>query len=91
MVGVQALDSSSSQLLRKAASLLERLADRFGVPERSRILAVANPVSVLPRVVRSHRASLVVMGAVSRGAIRRMFIRGFKTNVTSRQRASSNA
>jgi universal stress protein E len=58
----------------KVRAELSRLADRFGVPERNRILAVGNPVSVLPRVVRSHNASLVIMGAVSRGAIRRMFI-----------------
>jgi universal stress protein E len=53
---------------------LRRLADRARIPERNRIVAAGDPASVLPRLVRKHRASLVVMGAVSRSAVRRLFI-----------------
>jgi universal stress protein E len=53
---------------------LQKLADRTGIPERNRIVATGDAAFVLPRLVRKHRASLVVMGAVSRSAIRRLFI-----------------
>jgi universal stress protein E len=53
---------------------LRRLADRTHIPESNRIVAAGDPASVLPRLVRKHRASLVVMGAVSRSAVRRLFI-----------------
>jgi universal stress protein E len=53
---------------------LRRLADRTRIPEGNRIVAAGDPASVLPRLVRKHHASLVVMGAVSRSAVRRLFI-----------------
>lgn len=53
---------------------LRRLADRTGIPENNRIVAAGDPALVLPRLVRKHRASLVVIGAVSRSAMKRLFI-----------------
>lgn len=53
---------------------LRRLADGTRIPESNRIVAAGDPALVLPRLVRKHRASVVVMGAVSRSALRRLFI-----------------
>lgn len=53
---------------------LRRLAAPARIPESNRIVAAGDPSLVLPRLVRKQRASLVVMGAVSRGAVRRLFI-----------------
>jgi len=53
---------------------LRKLAERAGIPESNRIVAAGAATVVLPRLVRKHRASLVVMGAVSRSAVRRLFI-----------------
>lgn len=53
---------------------LRKLAERTGIPESNRIVAPGDAALVLPRLVRKHRASLVVMGAVSRSAVRRLFI-----------------
>jgi universal stress protein E len=53
---------------------LGRLADRYAIPPANRIIVSGDPASSLPRIVRKHRASLVVMGAVSRSALARLFI-----------------
>lgn len=68
---------SEQEVQRHEAMLrdeLRRLADRTRIPEGNRIVAAGDPALVLPRLVRKHRASLVVMGAVSRSAIGRLFI-----------------
>jgi universal stress protein E len=68
---------SEQEVVRHEAMLrdqLQRLADGTNIPEGNRIVASGDPASVLPRLVRKHRASLVVMGAVSRSAVRRLFI-----------------
>lgn len=53
---------------------LDQLAERSGIPGKNRIVAAGDAALVLPRLVRKHRASCVVMGAVSRTAVRRLFI-----------------
>lgn len=53
---------------------LAKLAARTGIPESNQIVAAGDPALVLPRVVRKYRAALLVMGAVSRSAVRRLFI-----------------
>ena len=53
---------------------LGKLAARTAIPERNRIVAAGDPALVLPRLARKHGAGLLVMGAVSRGAVRRLFI-----------------
>ena len=68
----------SEQEVRRYEAMLHdelaKLADSTGIPERNRIVAAGDPALVLPRVVRKHRAALLVMGAVSRSAVRRLFI-----------------
>lgn len=68
----------SEQEVRRYEAMLRdelaKLADSTGIPERNRIVAAGDPALVLPRVVRKHRAALLVMGAVSRSAVRRLFI-----------------
>lgn len=53
---------------------LRKLADRTGIPERNRFVAAGDPALVLPRIARKQHAALLVMGAVSRSAVRRLFI-----------------
>lgn len=57
-----------------AGKLLDRLVRRRGIPERNRLLLKGEAARVLPQAARSHRASVVVMGAVSRSALARLFI-----------------
>ncbi len=49
-------------------------ASRFGVERRRRHLRCGEPAAELPRLARSVHAGLVVMGAVSRSAVKRVFI-----------------
>jgi universal stress protein E len=53
---------------------LRRLAERTRIPEANRIVAQGDPAWVLPGLVRKHSASVVVMGAVSRSAVQRVFV-----------------
>jgi len=56
------------------ASELARLAASVGVPPRSRHLRMGVIASELCKTARDTRASVVVMGAVSRSTLRRIFI-----------------
>lgn len=53
---------------------LDRLSARYRVPARNRLVVTGDPAFALPRIVKKHRASVVVMGAVSRSALARLFI-----------------
>lgn len=53
---------------------LKRLSVRYRIPPRNRLLVTGDPAFALPPIVRKHRASVVVMGAVSRSALARLFI-----------------
>lgn len=68
----------SDQEVRRYEAMLHaelaKLAARTGIPESNQIVAAGDPALVLPRVVRKYRAALLVMGAVSRSAVRRLFI-----------------
>jgi universal stress protein E len=55
-------------------SELDRLASSAGVPPRARHLRMGVVSSELCAAAKSTRASIVVMGAVSRSALRRIFI-----------------
>lgn len=63
--------ASYEAMLRKE---LGRLAERTHIPEANRIVAAGDPAWVLPALARKHHASVVVMGAVSRSAVQRVFI-----------------
>ena len=56
------------------ASELDRIASAAGVPPRARHLHMGIVSSELCATAKSTRASMVVMGAVSRSALRRVFI-----------------
>jgi nucleotide-binding universal stress UspA family protein len=49
-------------------------ARRFGVNDRQVLVAEGTPERLLPRVARRARARVVVMGAVSRSALKRLLI-----------------
>lgn len=59
---------------RSIRTQFSRMAGRFGITGRYRHLRAGEPSSELPRIARSLRANLVVMGAVSRSGLRRVFI-----------------
>lgn len=54
--------------------MLARLAGDFDVPEGRLHLATGSPADVLPLIARRLRADVVVMGAVSRRGLNRLFI-----------------
>ena len=49
-------------------------ARRFGVDDRHVVVAPGDPARVLPEIARRRGARIVVMGAVSRSALKRLFI-----------------
>jgi universal stress protein E len=57
-----------------ASQAFTRFADRHHVPADERLLIDSDPVHGIPRAAREWRADLVVMGAVSRSGLRRVFI-----------------
>ena len=67
-------DEERAQYEAMLSAELGRLAELTRIPEANRIVAEGDPAWVLPRLARKHRASLVVMGAVSRSAVQRLFI-----------------
>ena len=54
--------------------VFDRLAEKAGIPPARRHLAMGDVASELPATVRRLRAAVVVMGAVSRSGLRRVFI-----------------
>ncbi len=59
---------------RQIERAIDRLAARAGVPRARRHIHMGEIVAELKAATRSHRAGLVVMGAVSRSALKRVFI-----------------
>lgn len=53
---------------------LTRLAAAHEISAKNTLLVQGDPASALPRLAKKHRASVVVMGAVSRSALARIFI-----------------
>lgn len=53
---------------------LRALASKHGIPARNQIVAIGDPIDQLPRLAKRHRAGVVVMGAVSRSGLKRLFI-----------------
>ncbi|HWL63221.1 MAG TPA: universal stress protein [Steroidobacteraceae bacterium] len=60
--------------LGEAQRAVERLATEFEIPRRRLHVETGSPGSVLPEMARRLRSSLIVMGAVSRSGLRRLFI-----------------
>ncbi len=53
---------------------IDRLTDSLRIPEANRLLVRGDPAGTLASVARKHRAAVVVMGAVSRSGLARLFI-----------------
>jgi universal stress protein E len=53
---------------------IERLAKRYRIPDRNVLIVSGDPAYALPRIASTRRAGLLVMGAVSRSALARLFI-----------------
>lgn len=53
---------------------IARLQKKGGVPEKNSVLVLGDPASQLPRVAKKQAAAVVVMGAVSRRGLQRVFI-----------------
>lgn len=59
---------------RRAQQALDRLAGTFDLPARQAHLVPGSPAEVLPSMARKLRADVMVMGAVSRRGLERLFI-----------------
>lgn len=59
---------------RRAQQSLDRIAGAFDVPAKQAHLVPGAPAEVLPSMARKLRADVVVMGAVSRRGLERLFI-----------------
>ncbi|HEY0942608.1 MAG TPA: universal stress protein [Steroidobacter sp.] len=57
--------------LKKAIAKLQK---KGGVPAKNSLLVLGDPASQLPRLAKKHAAAVVVMGAVSRRGLQRIFI-----------------
>jgi len=71
------LAMSNEEVERYEAMLhreLDRLSARHRIPTGNRLVVTGDPAFALPRLVKKRRASVVVMGAVSRSAVARLFI-----------------
>jgi universal stress protein E len=62
------------QLQAKARRDFSAFASRAGIPQRHRHLVDVNPLSGIPLLARRLGADVVVMGAVSRSGLKRVFI-----------------
>jgi universal stress protein E len=68
------LADSYNQLKRKDAEDFKEFAGKAGIPRTRRHNIDGDPVFGIPRVARAMRAQIVVMGAVSRSGLKRVFI-----------------
>jgi universal stress protein E len=68
------LRRSDDRAGREAAARLRALAARHRIPAARRHFEPGTPVEVIPAVARATRASLVVMGAVSRTGVKRLLV-----------------
>jgi universal stress protein E len=57
--------------VRKATN---RLAQRYGIPAAARFVETGDPATVLPRLARRLSSDVLVMGAVSRTGLKRLFV-----------------
>jgi universal stress protein E len=58
----------------KLHKALQRVADGYEIPAANQRVVAGDPMFALPRLVKKHGASVVVMGAVSRSALASLFI-----------------
>jgi universal stress protein E len=58
----------------KVRQTFERLLARYRIPPRNRLLVPDDPSRALTQAARKYRVGLIVMGAISRSALKRLFI-----------------
>ena len=68
------LAASYEEQKRKDAADFKSFAEKAGIPRARRHLVDGDPVYGIPKVARAMRAQIVVMGAVSRSGLKRLFI-----------------
>lgn len=73
-IGAQSIAMVYEQQQALGRKRFERFAHKYGVPQASRHLVESDPQFAIPHVARKVGADLVVMGAVSRSGLKRVFI-----------------
>lgn len=68
------LAASYEEQKRKDAADFKTFAEKAGIPRARRHLVDGDPVYAIPRAAKAARAQIVVMGAVSRSGLKRVFI-----------------
>jgi universal stress protein E len=53
---------------------LAKLVAKYGIPAANQLVALGDPVQQLPQLASEYKAGVVVMGAVSRSGLKRIFI-----------------
>jgi universal stress protein E len=59
---------------REARATFDAEIDEAGLMDAKRHFAVGNPVELIPKLARRHRAGIVVMGAISRSGLQRLVL-----------------
>ena len=72
--GAGSLALSHEQLTRASAAVFADFARTHELPRARRHFLAGDPATVIPRRARKLRAAIVVMGAVSRSGLKRLFI-----------------
>lgn len=70
----EALAAIYKEQKRKAAADFKAFAEKAGIPGARRHLVDGDPVYGIPKIAKKMRAQIVVMGAVSRSGLKRVFI-----------------
>lgn len=72
MIGVSAEALAAEEKLRR--SQIKRLTDEYGVADANLHVDAGAAVEYLPRMAAGWHADIVVMGAISRSALRRVLV-----------------
>jgi universal stress protein E len=70
----EAVEALHARAQKQAQAQLETLLKKHSVPRARRHLLAQYPVKAIPMTARKVKADLVVMGAVSRSGLKRLFI-----------------
>ncbi len=73
-MGAATIASVYEESKKQAARKFNAFAKDAGVPPKHRHLLEMSPLGAIPRAARSTRADVVVMGAIARSGIKRLFI-----------------
>jgi universal stress protein E len=73
-VWVTAPPAELKRAKQRVSHAVDTVADRYDIKKPDRIVEAGDPGSELPTVIKDWKANLLVMGAVSRSALKRAFI-----------------